>query len=313
MRIAIKRSLGIPVPMPAKKVAYKKTAGNKKPAAKKVTDIKKPTPITKITVDTLYGNKVTSGEVTIKQDKATGKVNLTQEFDKETEEQTSRSEEPKSKQNKKGKKKSVTPSKPVKEQQVNASTNSSATGGDKIDDTNVSGPKMQVPSKDESTEKVSSDQGKSGSSVSSDQVAQSNANHQSEKKMTAQQWGSRFVHIHQERTTKKVRAQEFTRPESFKDRMIREGKSHPDPKDPSFPQYFKAKAIRNTSQEQEQRVPEADIDGNLTNTAETPSSAMPNSEVTPKRAGGFCTTLTNIFIRDDRSAVLGCCEPSVGE
>jgi hypothetical protein len=113
--------------------------------------------------------------------------------------------------------------------------------------------------------------------------------------MTAQQWGSKFVHIHQERTTKKARAQEFTRPESFKDKMIREGKSHPDPKDPSFPQYFKAKAIRNTPQELGQKVSKANTDGNLTNTAETPSSAMPNPEVTPKWAGGFCSTLTNIF------------------
>jgi hypothetical protein len=40
MRIAIQRSLGIPVPMPAKKIAYKKTAEDKKPAAKKVTDTK---------------------------------------------------------------------------------------------------------------------------------------------------------------------------------------------------------------------------------------------------------------------------------
>jgi hypothetical protein len=94
--------------------------------------------------------------------------------------------------------------------------------------------------------------------------------------MTAQQWGSRFVHIHQERTTKKIRAQEFTRPESFKDKMIQEGKSHPDPKDPSFPQYFKTKEIRSTSQDLEQKVSEANTDGNSMNTTETPSSAMPN-------------------------------------
>jgi hypothetical protein len=78
MRIAIQRSLGIPVPMLAKKIAHKKTAEDKNPAAKKVTDAKKPTPKPKVTVDTLYGNKMMSGGVTIKQDKATGKVNLIQ-------------------------------------------------------------------------------------------------------------------------------------------------------------------------------------------------------------------------------------------
>jgi hypothetical protein len=123
--------------------------------------------------------------------------------------------------------------------------------------------------------------------------------YQSDKKMSVQQWGSRFVHIHQERTTKKVRAQGFTRPESFKDKMIREGKSHPDPNDPSFPQYFKTKAIRNTSQELQQKVSEANTDGNSTNHTETPSSAMPNPGVTPKRTGGICSTLTNIFSPGD--------------
>jgi hypothetical protein len=44
-----------------------------------------------------------SGEVTIKQDKATGKVNLIQEFDKEAEGQASKPKESKSKQNRKGK------------------------------------------------------------------------------------------------------------------------------------------------------------------------------------------------------------------
>jgi hypothetical protein len=101
--------------------------------------------------------------------------------------------------------------------------------------------------------------------------------------MTAQQWGSRFVHIHQERKPKKIRAQEFTRPESFKDKMIREGKSHPDPNDPNFPQYFKAKAIRTTPQELGQNVSEANTDGNSNNATETTSSVMPNPEVTPKR------------------------------
>jgi hypothetical protein len=66
MRIAIQQSLRIPVLMPAKYIAYKKTTEDKKPAAKKVTDTKKPTPKPKVTVDTLYGNKMMSGGVTIK-------------------------------------------------------------------------------------------------------------------------------------------------------------------------------------------------------------------------------------------------------
>jgi hypothetical protein len=67
--------------------------------------------------------------------------------------------------------------------------------------------------------------------------------------MTAQEWGAKFVHIHQERAAKKTKAQQLTRPESLKERLIREGKSHPDPKDPKFPQYFKNKAIKSTHQE----------------------------------------------------------------
>jgi hypothetical protein len=58
MRIAIQRSLGIPVPMPAKRIAYKEIAEDKKPVAKEVTDTKKPTPSPKITIDTFYGCRV---------------------------------------------------------------------------------------------------------------------------------------------------------------------------------------------------------------------------------------------------------------
>jgi hypothetical protein len=76
MNIAIQQSLGIPVPIPAKKIAHKKVVEDKKPAAKKVTHTKKPTPTPKISVDTLIGNKMMSGKVTTKQDKATGRVNL---------------------------------------------------------------------------------------------------------------------------------------------------------------------------------------------------------------------------------------------
>jgi hypothetical protein len=97
------------VPIPAKKIAYRKTAENKKPAAKKVTDIKKPTSKPKIAVDTLYGNKVLSGQVSIKQDRATGKISLSQEFDKEARERTPKSKEPKSRQDNRDKKESTAP------------------------------------------------------------------------------------------------------------------------------------------------------------------------------------------------------------
>jgi hypothetical protein len=211
MHIAIQQSLGIPVPMPAKKIAHKKTVEDKKPAAKKVTDAKKPTSKPKVTVDTLYGNKMMSGGITIKQDKATGKVNLIQEFDKEAQGQTSKPKESKSrKQNRKDKEKSVASSETVKGQQsqqgervvnadksthlkqTNDSTKSSVAGGNKTDDTNVpTNPNdqvpLKVPSKGESTGGDLSDQGKLESDVSSSQAAQSNPDHQSDKKMTAQQ------------------------------------------------------------------------------------------------------------------------------
>jgi hypothetical protein len=271
------------------------------------------TPKPKVTVDTLYGNKMMSGGVTIKQDKATGKVNFIQEFDKEAGEQTSKPKESKSKQNKTNKEKSVSSSETVKGQQsqqeekiVNTdkpthskqtsdSTKSSVTEDNKTDVTDVPNPKKQVPLKSESTGGDLSDQEKLRSDVSSSQVAQSNPDHQSDKKMTAQQWGSRFVHIHHERTAKKVKAQEFIRPESLKDKLIREGKSHPDPKDPKFPKYFKNKAIRPSSQEQETVVSGHNIGGNSNDVTETPPIATPHPEVTPKWTGGICSTLTNIF------------------
>jgi hypothetical protein len=92
-----------------------------------------------------------------------------------------------------------------------------------------------------------------------------------------------------------AKAQEFIRPESFKEKLIREGKSHPDPKDPTFPTYFKNKAIRPPSQEQERTVPGDNTGGNSKDIAETTPTAMPHPEATPKRAGGICSTLTNIF------------------
>jgi hypothetical protein len=113
--------------------------------------------------------------------------------------------------------------------------------------------------------------------------------------MTAQQWGSQFVNIHHERTAKKAKAQEFIRPESLKEKLIREGKSHPDPKDPSFQQYFKNKAIRLPSQDHERVVSGSNISGNSNDIMETPPIAMSHPEVTPKRTGGICSTLTNIF------------------
>jgi hypothetical protein len=133
-----------------------------------------------------------SGSVTIKQDKASGKVNLIQEFDEEAGEQTPKPKESKPKQNKTNKGKSVASSEAVKEQQsqqgekianankpthskqTNDSTKPSVTGGNKTDDTNVPNPKGQVPSKGESTGGDSSDQGKSGSDVPPSQDAQSN-------------------------------------------------------------------------------------------------------------------------------------------
>jgi hypothetical protein len=83
VQMAIRHSLGLAAPVPAKKIAYRKTAEDMKPAAKKVTDTKKSPPKSKVFVDTLYGNKTLSGQVSIQQDKATGKINLSQEFDKE--------------------------------------------------------------------------------------------------------------------------------------------------------------------------------------------------------------------------------------
>jgi hypothetical protein len=190
-----------------------------------------------------------SGQVSIKQDRATGKINLSQEFDKKARERTPKLKEPKSRQDNKGKKESTSPSESGRGQQPTELTKSLITGENKTVDTNVPGPKEQQPSKDESSGEILSDQGKTEGNIPSNQATQSDPNHPSNKKMTAQEWGSKFVHIHQERTAKKTKAQEFTRPESLKEKLIREGKSHPDPKDPRFPQYFKNKAIKSSPQE----------------------------------------------------------------
>jgi hypothetical protein len=314
MSIAIQRSLGIPVPIPAKKIAHKKVVEDKKPAAKKVTDNKKLTPKPKISVDTLYGNKMMLGnKVTIKQDKATGKVNLIQEFDKEAEGKASKPKESKTNQSRKGKGKSVASSETNKEQQsqqgeeiisadkpthskqTNALMKPSMTGDNKTADTDIPDTKDQVPSKGKSTEEVLSDKGKSGSNVAPKQVAQDDPDNQSDKKMTAEHFGSRFVHLHHERKAKKAREQGFTRPESLKDKLIQEGKSHPDPRDPKFPQYFKDKAIRPPSQGQKKNVSGDNIGKSLNDVTETPLTAMPYPEATPKQTGGICSTLTNIF------------------
>jgi hypothetical protein len=122
MQMAIQRSLGIAVPIPAKKIAYRKTADDKKPAAKKAVDTKKPTSKPKISVDTLYGNKVLSGQVSIEQDRVTGKINLSQEFDKEAGERVPKSREPKPKQDKKDTKESTARSEPSKGKQPTEST-----------------------------------------------------------------------------------------------------------------------------------------------------------------------------------------------
>jgi hypothetical protein len=169
------------------------------------------------------------------------------------------------------------------------------TGENKTVNTNVPDPKEQQPSKDESSGEVLSDQGKTEGNIPSNQVIQGNPDHPSNKKMTAQEWGSKFVHIHQERTARKIKAQEFTCPESLKERLIQEGKSHLDPKDPRFPQYFKNKAIKSSPQEQEGNISGDSVGGDSKDIVETPPITIPHPEVTPKRARGLCTTLSNIF------------------
>jgi hypothetical protein len=111
VNLAIQRSLRIPVPIPTKKIPHKRVVEDKKPATKKVTDAKKPEVKPKISVNTLYGSKMMSGKVTIKQEKALGKANLIQEFDKEAEGETSKSKESKTSQGYKDKAKSAASSK----------------------------------------------------------------------------------------------------------------------------------------------------------------------------------------------------------
>jgi hypothetical protein len=66
---AISRSLGIPLPIPAKKVASKRAIEDKKPAAKP-----------RVSADTLYGKRPMLGKMTLNEDKTTAKINLIQEF-----------------------------------------------------------------------------------------------------------------------------------------------------------------------------------------------------------------------------------------
>jgi hypothetical protein len=148
MQMAIRCSLGIAAPIPAKKIAYKKTVEDKKPAAKKVTDIKKPTSKPKVSVDTLYGNKMLWSQVSIKQDRATGKINLSQEFNKEAGQRTPKSKEPKPRQDNHDKKDSTVPSGPSSGSQPTELTKPVTTENNKTAGTNVPDPKKPQPPKD---------------------------------------------------------------------------------------------------------------------------------------------------------------------
>jgi hypothetical protein len=162
------------------------------------------------------------------------------------------------------------------------STKPSMTEDNQAADTTVPGTNDQVSSKGNSMEEALSSKGKSGSDTTHKQVIQGDLNDQSNKKMTTEEWGSRFVHIHQERKVKKAREQGFTRPESLKDKLIREGKSHPNPRDPKFPQFFKERAIKVPSQEQEMDTSGDNIGENWNDATKTPPTAIPYSEATPK-------------------------------
>jgi hypothetical protein len=65
-----------------------------------------------------------------------------------------------------------------------------------------------------------SGKGNLGSNATLNQGTQGDLDDQSNKKMTAEQWGSRYVHLYQERKAKKSREEGFTRPESLKDKLI---------------------------------------------------------------------------------------------
>jgi hypothetical protein len=246
-----------------------------KPAAKKVTDTKKPSSKPKVFVDTLYGNKILLGQVSIKQDKTTGKINLSQEFDKEATQPVPNSKEPKARRDNQDKKKSTVPSESSGGQKPTDSTKPMGNENNKTTGTRVPDLKGSQSSNDVSSRRVLPAQGK----VPPNQPAQNNPSLPSNKKLTAEQWGAKLVSKHQEMIAK--------------ERLIREGKSHPDPKDPKFPQYFKEKAIKSTHQE---GGTSGNNDGeNSKNAAENPSIATPTPRVTPKRGAGLCTTITNMF------------------
>jgi hypothetical protein len=129
-------------------------------------------------------------------------------------------------------------------------TNPTDTESNKIAGTHDPDSKGSQPSKDASSKPVLPAQGKVEGSTPPSQPDQDNPVPPSSKKMTAEQRGAKLVvSKHQEMVAKKAKTQEFIRPESLKERLIREGKSHPDPKDPKFAQYFKEKAIKSTHQE----------------------------------------------------------------
>jgi hypothetical protein len=157
--MAIRRSLGIAAPVPAKKIAYRKTAEDMKPAAKKFTDTKKLSLKPKVFVDTLYGNKILSGHVSIKQDKTTGKINLSQEFDKEATQSVPKSKEPKAKQDNQDKKKSTAPSESSGGQKPTDLTKPMGNENNKTTGTRVPDPKGSQPSNDVSSRPVLPAQG----------------------------------------------------------------------------------------------------------------------------------------------------------
>jgi hypothetical protein len=220
-------------------------------------------------------------------------VNLSQEFDKEAKGQTSKPKESKASLDNKDKKGSTVPPAPSEKHQPTGPTESATAESKNASEASVPDPTGAQPSKDAASGKVSPDQGKSESSTPSNTTTQGDPNLPSNKKMTAKQWGANFVAKHQEMLAKKAKTQEFVQPESLKERLIREGKSHPDPKDPKFAQYFKEKAIKPTHPES--NTSDNNEGGNSKDSAGTPSIATPTTKVYPKRGAGFCSTFASLL------------------
>jgi hypothetical protein len=146
----------------------------------------------------LYGNKILSGQVSIKQDKTTGKINLSQEFDKEAAQSIPKSKEPKTRQDNRDKKKSIASSGSSGGPKPTDLTKPMDTENNKIAGNRVPDPKGSQPSKDASSRPVLPVQGKAEGSIPPSQPAQSNPILPSNKKMTAEQWGAKLVNKHQE-------------------------------------------------------------------------------------------------------------------